>query len=418
MDGRHRIAVGALAAALAAGVLAPVTARAAPGDHHGGPSAHAVAAGKARVAHREQQVRAAAARLARSRRDLAALADRAEIAIEAFNRARLDERSARRDVRSAELVVQTAAERVAASQEQVGHFAAAAYMSGGFAPITAMVDAAGPQTMLDRVSTIQAIASAQRDATQSLEAARVYELTLEQQARTVLERARRLAADADAARDRAQAAVDRQTSVLDRLRERRHRLTTLLARAQHHASALERARLAAIARARAEAAARARARAAAQAAAQAAAAAPAPAPAPAAGTGGTETGNTVAADLQQRAVDLARAQIGKPYRWGAAGPDSFDCSGLVMWAYAQVGVSLDHWTGYQWQEGAHIPVSALRPGDLLFFASDTSDPDTIHHVGIYVGGGQMVEAPYTGADVRLNSAWRPDLIGTVRPYDR
>jgi len=127
---------------------------------------------------------------------------------------------------------------------------------------------------------------------------------------------------------------------------------------------------------------------------------------------------TVSAATEQQAVNYAESQIGKPYQWGAAGPDSYDCSGLVMWAYAHVGVTLDHWTGYQWQEGAHIATSALRPGDLLFFATDTSDPNTIHHVGIYIGSGQMVEAPYTGANVRISSAWRPDLIGAVRPYDR
>jgi cell wall-associated NlpC family hydrolase len=89
-----------------------------------------------------------------------------------------------------------------------------------------------------------------------------------------------------------------------------------------------------------------------------------------------------------------------------------------MWAYAQVGVSLDHYTGSQWNEGAHIPTSSLRPGDLVFFATDTSDPNTIHHVGIYIGSGSMVEAPYTGANVRISPAFRPDLIGAVRPYNR
>ena len=127
---------------------------------------------------------------------------------------------------------------------------------------------------------------------------------------------------------------------------------------------------------------------------------------------------TVSAATEQQAVNYAESQIGKPYQWGAAGPDRYDCSGLVMWAYAHAGVTLDHWTGYQWQEGARIATSALRPGDLVFFATDTSDPNTIHHVGMYIGNGQMVEAPYTGANVRISSAWRPDLIGAIRPYDR
>jgi peptidoglycan DL-endopeptidase RipA len=89
-----------------------------------------------------------------------------------------------------------------------------------------------------------------------------------------------------------------------------------------------------------------------------------------------------------------------------------------MWAYAQVGVTLDHWTGYQWEEGARVATSAVRPGDLVFFATNTNDPNTIHHVGMVIGNGEMVEAPYTGANVRISSYWRPDLIGAVRPYNR
>jgi cell wall-associated NlpC family hydrolase len=119
---------------------------------------------------------------------------------------------------------------------------------------------------------------------------------------------------------------------------------------------------------------------------------------------------------ERRAVAYAESQLGKPYQWGAAGPDSYDCSGLVMWSYDQVGVYLQHWTGFQWNEGAHIALSALRPGDLVFFATNTSDPNTIHHVGMYIGNGEMVEAPYTGANVRISGAFRPDLIGAVRPY--
>jgi cell wall-associated NlpC family hydrolase len=83
-----------------------------------------------------------------------------------------------------------------------------------------------------------------------------------------------------------------------------------------------------------------------------------------------------------------------------------------------VGVHLDHWTGDQWNEGAHVSRADLRPGDLVFFAYNTSDPATIHHVGMYIGNGQMVEAPYTGANVRISSYARPDYIGAVRPYQR
>ncbi len=79
-----------------------------------------------------------------------------------------------------------------------------------------------------------------------------------------------------------------------------------------------------------------------------------------------------------------------------AGTVGFDCSGLAMYAWNKAGVRLDHWTGTQWTSGPHVPISALRPGDLIFFATDPSNPATIHHVGIYIGDGRMVEAPLRG----------------------
>jgi cell wall-associated NlpC family hydrolase len=116
------------------------------------------------------------------------------------------------------------------------------------------------------------------------------------------------------------------------------------------------------------------------------------------------------------AANWALTQLGKPYLWGGAGPDSYDCSGLTMVAWAHAGVQLLHYTGYQWQEGPHVPLSQLRRGDLLFYATNTSDPGTIHHVAIYIGHGMMVNAPYTGAFVRIDSMYQPGgLIGAVRP---
>ena len=111
----------------------------------------------------------------------------------------------------------------------------------------------------------------------------------------------------------------------------------------------------------------------------------------------------------QVAVDAALSQIGKPYSYGAAGPDSYDCSGLTMWAWAQAGVSLPHNSGAQYAATTRVGRSDWEPGDLLFFGSP------IHHVGMYIGNGQMVEAPYTGRSVRVVSANRSDYVGAGRP---
>ena len=116
------------------------------------------------------------------------------------------------------------------------------------------------------------------------------------------------------------------------------------------------------------------------------------------------------------AANWALSQLGKPYQWGAAGPGSYDCSGLALQAWDRAGVRLLHWTGFQWVSGPHVPLAGLRRGDLVFYAFNSADPGTIHHVGIYIGHGLMVDAPFTGSFVRIDSIYAfPGLIGATRP---
>ena len=116
------------------------------------------------------------------------------------------------------------------------------------------------------------------------------------------------------------------------------------------------------------------------------------------------------------AVRFALAQLGKPYRWGADGPRSFDCSGLVQTSYRAAGVHLPRVSRQQYGAGKLVPLSALRAGDLLFYAKDTANRRTIYHVGMYLGAGRMVEAPNRRAPVRIASIWRPGLLGrATRP---
>jgi cell wall-associated NlpC family hydrolase len=109
------------------------------------------------------------------------------------------------------------------------------------------------------------------------------------------------------------------------------------------------------------------------------------------------------------AIAYARAQLGKPYVYAGDGPGSFDCSGLTMMAWAQGGVGMSHGSQSQWASFPKVPISQLQPGDLVFFGS--SGPSN-HHVGLYIGGGTMIEAPHTGAFVRYSSIFRPDLVST------
>jgi cell wall-associated NlpC family hydrolase len=117
-------------------------------------------------------------------------------------------------------------------------------------------------------------------------------------------------------------------------------------------------------------------------------------------------GRTAGSAAGTAAVRFALAELGKPYRWAAAGPDAYDCSGLTMRAWQHAGVQLAHSSRTQYRQVKKISYSELRPGDLLFYATDTGNQDTIHHVSMYIGGGQMIEAPYTGSNVRVTAVRR------------
>jgi cell wall-associated NlpC family hydrolase len=113
----------------------------------------------------------------------------------------------------------------------------------------------------------------------------------------------------------------------------------------------------------------------------------------------------------QRVVAYAKKQLGRPYQWGASGPSRFDCSGLTMRAWGQGGVALPHYSVAQFAQSTRIAMTDARAGDLLFWSNDGS-PSGIHHVALYLGGGQFIEAPRTGLNVRYNSIynWYPDFV--------
>jgi cell wall-associated NlpC family hydrolase len=126
------------------------------------------------------------------------------------------------------------------------------------------------------------------------------------------------------------------------------------------------------------------------------------APPPSSGGGGGGSGSAAAA------VAYARAQVGKPYCYGGAGPGCYDCSGLTMMAWRQAGVSLPHSSASQFNVGRRISASELQPGDLIFYYSPIS------HVSIYIGGGQRISATHTGDYVRVQSLGS-SIVGYARP---
>ncbi|WP_310742147.1 NlpC/P60 family protein [Microbispora sp. H13382] len=122
----------------------------------------------------------------------------------------------------------------------------------------------------------------------------------------------------------------------------------------------------------------------------------------------------MSAEQLRVALTAAVGKLGRPYVWGAEGPDSFDCSGLVQWAYAQAGVRMPRVTYQQWVTGPQVPLSQAQPGDLLFWRNDPTNPGYISHVAIYWGNGKMLHAPHTGDVVKIADVYTKNLAGVVR----
>jgi len=115
------------------------------------------------------------------------------------------------------------------------------------------------------------------------------------------------------------------------------------------------------------------------------------------------------------AVAAALSVLGSPYVWGAEGPNTFDCSGLVQWAYLQAGLVLPRLASDQYRASTPVPYNQMQPGDLIVYAYNVRDESTIHHIAMYIGNGQMVHAPHTGDVVKVVPVYTEGIYGTARP---
>ena len=398
--------------ALGCGLLVVLTAPAAPSrwrleSNPSPPSTAQINAAENQVRQHQASLGAVQGKLSAANAVLAKLQTQAEVLTERYDETRVNEQRAASAYQVTQARLRQAERQQAASGLRLARLAAQEFESGGgFDPVTAMLgDAHGPQAFMAQVGMGQVLAQSGTDVLAANQANDAVARVFRTQAHKLLVAQQADLRAASALKVAIQAAAARQAAFVKVTRGNRNKLAGELASAQAKASALKAARQAALA---------------AQAAAAAARAAAA-ASAAAGGVGSSQVPSwawesAASATQGDIAANWALSQLGKPYQWGGAGPDTYDCSGLTMVAWSHAGVQFAHWTGYQWQSGPRVPLDQLRRGDLLFFATDTSDPSTIHHVGIYIGNGMMVDAPYTGAFVRIDGMYSPGgLIGAVRP---
>ncbi|MFI7587907.1 NlpC/P60 family protein [Spongisporangium articulatum] len=403
-----------LAALVAGGLGAAGPADARPGY----PSADDVRAAKRQAAALGDDVDAIQKRLDGAQAAADAAETAASQADEDYNVAVIELAQTKQAAKVAQAAADAAQKRVDGAQDEIGRLAADQYRQGGpIADLDVLLSPDGPDAVLERATMLQALAAERNRTVHAYDNSRVKATALQQEALAALEKQRQAAEQMAAARAAAQARSEAAANALAHTRADQQALIEQLAKARKTSVKLEKQRqagLEAAARARAEAAARAR------------AAAQARNNARNNDGGGNDGGgndgggnngggggsSSGTAQGGRIAVAWAKTQLGKPYVWAAAGPNSYDCSGLVLRAWQKAGVYFPHSSRIQYAMTEHISYSSMRPGDLIFYATNTSNPGSIHHVTMYIGGGRMIEAPHTGSYVRIVSIrW-----GGAMPY--
>ncbi|SCE51607.1 C40 family peptidase [Streptomyces sp. OspMP-M43] len=339
-----------------------------------------------------------------------ALYRQAGAATQEYNRAKAASASQRAKVDTLLSDVAKRTEQINEARRALGSYAAAQYRNGGIAPMATFLLAENPQGYFDQSRLMDRATERQQKAVDEVR---------KQQASAAKQRAEAVESLETLTETQAALASSKK-DVQSKLTEARGLLSRLTAEEKARLAELEReketeAREKA-ARLAARQAAEAKERAAAEEKAREEAAKESgggSGPGSGSGTGadpgtGSGAGGGYAAKAE-KVLAFARAQIGKPYVWGASGPSSYDCSGLTQAAWREAGVDLPRTTWDQVKIGTRVATSDLRPGDLVFFYDDIS------HVGIYKGDGMMIHAPKPGANVREESIYSMPIHGSVRP---
>ena len=384
------------------------------------------AAGQAKAA-----VSPAQAALVAAQQHLAQLETTARQAQQRYTAATAKEQAAQRAAQQATQQAHASAEFAAAAKAELGRLVAAAYRSGvatDLSTLTIVLDVTNPQEYMDGVHVVHRELASQSSILTQADSASKFAAAAQAQAESdaaALKAAQ--AAVAQSAEEAAQAASAAQAQV-NAMGAQLDALLAKEAAAQNPATQLAQQRQTGLAQEQAEEQAAQR-QAARQAAQQQAAENGQGSNSGSGGSGGSGSDGSgsgpasdsgvgippYASSIATQALEFALAQLGKPYQWGGTGPGTFDCSGLTMRAYESAGVDLPHFAAFQYQASHPLTYGELQPGDLLFWATDPGDSNTIYHEAIYLGGGKMVQAPKTGWNVMISDMW---MWGPIQFYAR
>jgi cell wall-associated NlpC family hydrolase len=398
---------GVVATAAVCLVLAPGTALATPTN----PSDTQISQAQQAQATAAEQVGALSAALADAQAQVDAARAQSAIALDAFEAKQAEYDAAQVAAEQAAAAAQQARDDLAAARADLASFARQSYVQGSTSPtLEALMTADGPAQMVERAALLEAAGSHQGDVVVQVTAAEQQASAADAAAQTALASAADLkqqAADALAAAEALEADARAQAASLA---SRQAAMQQQLEQAQQAVSGLEGARAAAQQYAAEQAAAAQR------------------AVSPAGSAGPATTAGAGSSSAVETAISAARRYLGTIYAWGGGsltGPSAgwgidsgivgFDCSGLTRYAYAQAGISIPRNSSAQYTALPKVSRADLQRGDLVFWATNTRSAATIHHVAIYLGNGQILEAPQSGSVIRVTSMRWGGFIGGARP---
>jgi cell wall-associated NlpC family hydrolase len=404
--------LAAVIATVAVGlVVAPGTATAAPMNPSDGQLSQAQQAKSAAAA----QVSALTTALADAQAQVDSARAESAIALDTYQGKQADYETAKKAADEAAATAERARKALAAARADVADFARQSYQQGSTSPtLEALMTSAGPADLVERAALLQAAGSHQADVVVRVTAAEADARAADAAAKAALDQAATLkqqAADALSAAEALEVSARRQAATIA---DQQAAMQQQLDQAQQTLVGLEGARAAAQQYAAAQAA--------------AAAAAAAASSHAVASSGTVTTAGAGRSSAVETAISSARRYLGTIYAWGGgsvsgpsagwgidAGVVGFDCSGLTRYAYARAGITIPRNSSAQYLSLPRVSRNDLQRGDLVFWATDTSRPSTIHHVAIYLGGGQILEAPQSGSVIRVSPMRWAGFIGGARP---